>query len=445
MWDDVATRYVTAGDGDVAYKVLGAGSFDVVYFFGLGSHVDQFFDDPATSSWIKGLSSFSRLIVFDRRGTGASDRVPHDAVPTWEEWADDTLAVLDAVGSERAVLFAGLDAGPIAMLVAALHPERVSALILTNTFARYLADEDYPIGASETELHALIRGVERLWGTEELSTYINPTLAKDREFTRENARRLRASATPRAAAAQYRYILERDVRPVLSTIQAPTLVLHTTHNPIFPLAHGRYLADHISGAKLVEVPGVGIGWDHGQTDTVLTEVAEFLTGQRPVFEVDRTLTTLLFSDIVASTEHLVAAGDRGWRATLDAHDRLVRDQVGRFGGREIKTTGDGFLASFDGPSRAARCAASIRESVRELGIELRIALHTGECEVRRGDLAGLAVHIAARVLDLAEPGEVLATDAFRSLVDESELTFTRQFEARLKGVPGTWKLYTVVV
>jgi pimeloyl-ACP methyl ester carboxylesterase/class 3 adenylate cyclase len=437
------TRYVSVGDADVAYKVVGEGPIDLVYFYGLGSHVDHYFDDPAVAGWISGLQSLGRLIMFDRRGTGASDRVGRHAVPTWEEWTEDVTAVLEAADSHRPTIFAALDAGPIAMLFAAMHPDRVGGLILANTSARFLADDDYPIGASPEDVARLVDAVERLWGTEDLTKLVNPALANDVLFVRENARRLRAAATPRTAAAQYNHLLRRDARTVLPLIQAPTLVLHTRHNPLIPLEHGRYIAEHIPGSRFVEIPGRGIAFDDGGSGRVLVELSEFLTGRRREVEIDRLLATVLFTDIVASTEHVVATGDRRWRTTLDAHDRIVRERLARFGGAEVTTTGDGFVASFDGAARAVRCAQQISQAVRTLGIEVRCGLHVGECELRRGDLVGLTVHVAARVGALAGPSEVLITSAVNDFVDGSGLQFTKKATERLKGVPGTWNLFAL--
>ena len=286
--------------------------------------------------------------------------------------------------------------------------------------------------------------VGSLWGTEEFITVINPGRADDAEFVRTEARRFRAAATPRNAAAQFRYILENvDVRSVLPLIQAPTLVLHTSHNPLVPIDHGRYLADHIPGAKFVEVPGHGITFDDRGAALVLEEIAEFLTGERPAVEVDRVLTTVLFTDIVASTEHLASLGDRRWSAMLDAHDRAVREQLRRFRGREINTTGDGFAACFDGPGRAIACATSITQAAHALGIEVRAGLHTGECEVRGDDLAGLAVHVAARIGSLAGPGEVLVSTTVKDLVAGSGIEFVDRGEHQLKGIPTAWRLFAV--
>jgi class 3 adenylate cyclase/pimeloyl-ACP methyl ester carboxylesterase len=438
------TMYVESGEADVAYTVVGDGPLDLLYFYGLGSHVDLIWDDPLAVRFLDRLASFSRLIFFDRRGTGASDGVARSAIPTLEEWTEDVGAVLDAVGSDRAAIFAALDAGPIAMLFAAMRPERVSTLVLANTSARYLVAEDYPIGMSQNAVDALVEMVGSLWGTPELAHVINPGHAHDTVFAQALARRLRAAATPRTATAQYRYLLGSvDVRSALPLIQAPTLVLHMTQNPVVPFAYGRYLADHIAGAKFVEVPGRGIGWDDGGSDTMVDEVAEFLTGQRPVVEIDRVLTTVLFTDIVGSTERAASLGDHRWRTLLDSHDRAVRELLRRFRGQEIKTTGDGFHATFDGPARAIRCARAIADAARELGIEVRAGLHTGECEIHGNDLAGLAVHIAARVGALAEPGEVLVSSTVKDLVVGSGIDFADRGEHQLKGVPMSWRLFNV--
>ncbi|MFL6205737.1 MAG: alpha/beta fold hydrolase [Acidimicrobiales bacterium] len=438
------TSYVAVGDADVAYRVIGGGPFDLLYCYGLGSHVDMALDDPRDGQFLEALASFSRLIFFDRRGTGASDGLPRNAMPAWEDWTDDLRAVLDATGSDRSAIVGALDAGPIAMMFAASQPERVSDLILVNTSPRYLEADDHPIGVPQRTVDAAVETVAALWGTEEYATlFFDPRGTDDAAYVRSQARRFRAAATPRAAATQLRYIMENvDVRPALPLIQAPTLVLHTSQNPFISIDHGRYLADHIPGATLRELPGDGIGFND-QFALVLEEIAEFLTGERPVVPVERVLTTVLFTDIVGSTEHLASLGDRRWSALLDAHDRAVREQLRRFRGREIKTTGDGFHACFDGPGRAIACARSITEVARKLGVEVRAGLHSGECEVRDGDLAGLAVHVAARIGSLAGPGEVLVSNTVTDLVAGSGIEFADRGVRELKGIPTTWRLFAV--
>jgi class 3 adenylate cyclase len=437
------TRYVAVGDADVAYQVVGDGPLDLLYCYGLGSHIELSWDIPAFAELLSRLAAFSRLIFFDRRGTGASDALSRNAMPTWEEWTEDIVAVLDAAGSKRTAILASLDAGPIAILFTAMHPEVVSALVLHNTSGRYMEADDYPIGVSPESIDALIGLVASGWGTSDLFRLVNPSLADDPESLRALSKAARSSVTPRSAAAQYDYILRnQDVRSVLPLIQVPTLVLNVNDSPFVPLALARYLADHIDGATFTEIPGGNLLVD---TDNVVAdEVAEFLTGHRPLFKVERILATVLFTDIVGSTAQAASLGDQRWRSLLDAHDKTVREQLKRFRGTEINTTGDGFVASFDGPGRAIGCALAITEATGKLGVELRVGLHTGECEVRGDDLGGLAVHIAARVGALAAPGEVLVSGTVKDLVVGSGIEFGDRGEHELKGVPGTWKLYSVV-
>ncbi len=341
------TRYVAVGDADVAYQVVGNGPLDLLWCYGVGGHIDLFWEMPYGTEYLTRLASFSRLILFDRRGTGASGAATLNT-PPWEDFTEDMRAVLDAAGSESTALMATLETGPIARLFAAMHPERVSALVLLNTSARYLEADGYPIGASSAAVEALVAST---WGTEEMQSFGNPTWAEDPEFSRMSARLNRASATPRAVAAQYDYFLRNvDVRHALPLIQSPTLVLHG-QNPVMPISHGRYLADHIENATFIELPAADLG---PQDAGVVAEVAEFLTGERTGRDVERILTTVLFTDIVGSTERAASLGDDRWRSLLDSHDGSLREQLRRFRGREINTTGDGFLASFDGPARSIR-------------------------------------------------------------------------------------------
>jgi class 3 adenylate cyclase/alpha-beta hydrolase superfamily lysophospholipase len=439
----IDTNYVRVSDGDVAYQVVGDDGVDLLYFYGLGSHVEHFWDMPLYAEFLARLASFTRLIVFDRRGTGASDDVPELDVPIWEEWTEDVRAVLDAAGSTRAAIFAGGDAGPIALLFTAMHPERVRALILFNTAARYLVADDYPIGISPELVDGLVAGVSIAWGTPDAIRAANPDRSDDIEFITHLARQFRSAATPRAAAAQYDYIWRSlDVRQALPLISVPTLILHVAENPLVPVAYGRYLADHIAGAVYVELPGRDYA-AVSSGDAVSDEIAEFVTGQRTPGEIDRILTTVMFTDIGESTARAADLGDRRWRRLLDAHDRTAREQLRRFGGREINTTGDGFVACFDRPARAIRCAQAIVYATRELGIYVRAGLHTGECDVRGDDLGGIAVHIASRVGASATPGEVLVSGTVRDLVFGSSIEFEPRGERELKGVPGRWKLLAV--
>jgi class 3 adenylate cyclase len=437
-------QYTSVGDADVAYMVLGDGPIELLYSWGLGGHIDLVWDQRVAQELFPRLASFSRLIMFDRRGTGASDPVPSGALPTWESWTEDIRAVLDAAESTKAVLFASTDCGATAILFTAMHPDRVSSLVLHNTTARYMEADDYPIGASPEAIEAMRGFVETHWGTETFATFAVPDAADDPEALRLAARQMRAGSTPRAAAAQIDYIARSmDVRETLRLVQVPTLILQSD-NPFFPIAHGRYLAEHISDATLVELPGPGIGQSTvEEIGAVADEIALFLTGERQAVEVNRILTTVMFTDIANSTERVSRVGDRVWRSMLDAHDNAVREQLRRFKGREVNTTGDGFMASFDGPGRAIRCARAIIEATANLGIVLRAGLHTGECEVRGDDLGGLAVHIAARVGALAAAGEVLISGTVKDLVVGSGIEFADRGERELKGVPGSWKLFAV--
>jgi class 3 adenylate cyclase/pimeloyl-ACP methyl ester carboxylesterase len=433
---------VDVGGAEVAYQVVGQGPPDVIHLSGW-SHLDLRWDAPVWAAFLERLASFSRVILFDRRGKGVSDAISDNAMPTWEEGADDVRAVLDAAGSERTVVLAEGSRGPTGLLFTAMQPERVAALILANTSARSLRADDYPMGIAREKVDALVDMYRAAWGTPDLVPMFFPSRVNDPEFGQWLAKVMRALATPKTAAAQIRYMIESlDAREALPLIQVPTLVLHTKDQPVYSTQQGRYLADHIAGAKFVELPGA---------DTLVAfsppaieEIAEFLTGERPEVEVDRILTTLLFTDIVGSTERAVSIGDQAWHSLLDAHDRTVREQLRRFRGKEINTTGDGFLASFDGPARAIRCALALAESTRALGIDLHFGLHTGECEVRGDDLGGLAVHIAARVASLARPSEVLVSSTVKDLVVGSRIDFVDRGERQLKGLPGMWRLYRAV-
>jgi class 3 adenylate cyclase len=436
------TKYVDVGGVEVAYQVVGQGPPDLIYIAGF-SHVDLLWDDQVWAAFLERLASFSRLILFDRRGTGASAAIPNIATPTWEEWADDVGAVLDAAGSERTVVLAETEGGPTGLLFTAMQPERVSALMLANTTARRLRADDYPIGLAPEAVDDWVETWKTTWGRADVVAMAFPSRVDDPEFRLWAAKTMRALATPKNAAAQIRSMIESmDAREALPLIQVPTLVLHTKDNLVYSVEEGRYLADHIDRAKFVELPGGDVVVAF--STPAMEEIGEFLTGQRPEVEVDRILTTLLFTDIVSSTEQAAAMGDQRWHSLLDAHDRTVRDHLRRFRGKEINTTGDGFLASFDGPARAIRCALAISEATRALGIDLHLGLHTGECEVRGDDLGGLAVHIAARVASLAGPGEVLVSGTVKDLVVGSRIDFGDRGEHQLKGVPGSWKLYRAV-
>jgi class 3 adenylate cyclase len=437
------TRYARVGPDRVAYQVLGQGPPDLVFTMGSFSHVDVAWEDPQIALFLRRLASFSRLLRFDRRGTGASDPLPPDPLPPWEAYAEELDAVMDEVGMERAALLtAGPEAGPMALFFAGTRPERTGALVIADATARLLAADDYPIGVAPEVAEAMVARATEQWGTEANVQTSSPARARDERFLRWSARLQRAIASPRVVQAYLRAMLEVDVRPILPLIQAPTLVLHHTDFGFLPVAHGRYLAEHIPGARLVEVPGdLPLLWE--LPGPVLEAVEEFLTGvDRPAVST-RVLATVLFTDIVGSTERAAELGDRRWRELLQVHDDLAGRLVDRWGGRLVKTTGDGVLATFDGPGRAVGCATSLREELRDIDMEIRAGLHSGEVELRDGDVGGIAVHIAARVLAAAGPGEVLVSRTVRDLVTGSDTVLEDRGAHRLKGVEGTWQLFAV--
>jgi class 3 adenylate cyclase/alpha-beta hydrolase superfamily lysophospholipase len=441
--DRPETRYVGLGDADVAYQVFGDGPRDVLFSTGFGQSVEGLWHVDRFAEHLRRLASFNRVILFDRRGTGLSDSMGRGRLPTWEEWAEDMAAVLDAAGSRRAAVYVWLDVGPTALLFAAMHPERVEALVLVNTAARLLRDTDYPIGLSSEDINAFSAALGETWGTADTFALAAPSMADDAEFVQLMASMLRSSMTPRTAAAQAEYTMRSsDVRQALPLIHAPTLVPHTVGNRIIPIDFGRYLAQHIPDATLIELPGEDL-YPSAHLTTLADEIYRFLTGEQPTVEIERILTTVLFTDIVRSTDRATALGDERWHALLDAHDRIVREQLHRYRGTEINTTGDGFLVSFDGPARAIRCAHEIVDVTAALGLDLRLGIHTGECEVRGDDLGGLAVHIAARVSARASPGEILVSRTVVDLVTGSGIEFDQRGEHDLKGVPGIWQLYAV--
>jgi class 3 adenylate cyclase len=435
------TRYAKSGGLNIAYQVVGDGPFDLVYVPGWVSNVEAMWDEPSHARLLTRLASFSRLILFDKRGTGLSDPVGLDQLPTLEERMDDVRAVMDAAGSESAALFGSSEGGLMSVLFAATFPERTEALVTLAIYAKRLWSPDYPWAPTPEARAAEIEAIERTWGGEMDISTLAPSA--DEAFKRRAVAYLRRSASPGAAVALLRMNSQIDVRHVLPTIRVPTLVLQRVEDRDVNVEEGRWIAQQIPGAKYVELPGdEHLIWA-GDVDAVVDEVEEFLTGRRPVPEPDRILATVLFTDIVGSTERASEVGDRRWRELLERHHTLVRTQLGRFHGRELDTAGDGFFAAFDGPARAIRCARAIREAVRELGLEVRAGLHTGECELVGDKMAGVAVNTGARVAALAEPGEVLVSSTVKDLVAGSGIEFDDRGTHDLKGVPGEWRLYAV--
>jgi class 3 adenylate cyclase len=435
------TRYARLGGDRIAYQVLGSGPPDLVLARRSYGHIDIAWEDPGITLFLRSLASFCRLILFDRRGTGPSDPLPLDLLPPWESYAEELAAVLDEVGSQQAAIMAQLDAGPTALLFAATRPERTSALVLVHTSARFAAASDYPIGGTPEEIEAALAEFDRLWGSDELAALLVPSRAGDARFLRWFAKWQRASVGPRVAQLLLRAMLQADVRPILPLVQAPTLILHRQEFGLVPMAHGRYLAEHIAGARLIELPGSDVDLTWETPELALDAIQEFLTGIRRTVEPNRVLATVLFTDIAGSTERAARLGDRRWRELLEVQDDLARRLVEQFGGQLVKTTGDGILATFDGPGRAIRCAAALRDELAGIDLQIRAGLHTGEIELREGDVGGIAVHIAARVMAAAAPGEILTSSTVRDLVVGSDIAMTDRGPHPLKGVDGTWQLF----
>jgi pimeloyl-ACP methyl ester carboxylesterase len=435
------TRYAKSGDVHIAYQVTGNGPVDLVMVPGFVSHVEMIWNDPHWGQFLTRLQSFCRLIRFDKRGTGLSDRV--SAIPTLEERMDDVRAVFDAVGLTRAALLGMSEGGPMSALFAATYPERTTKLVLYGAMARTAWAPDYPWGRRPEELEARLRTIEHTWGTGASTQLYAPGLAGDENLRRSVGAYERASASPGAVLALLRMNMEIDARHVLAAIHVPTLVLHRTGDRAVRVEHSRCIAERVPGARLVELPGDDHWAAAGDAEAVLGEIEEFLTGERHAPEPDRVLATVLFTDIVGATEKAAALGDRRWRDLITQHHALVRQQLQRFRGREVDTAGDGFLAVFDGPARAVRCAVAVGEAVRPLGVRIRAGLHTGECEVIGDKLGGLAVHIGARVASIAESDEVLVSSTVKDLVAGSGLAFEDRGVHALRGVPGEWRLFAV--
>jgi class 3 adenylate cyclase len=435
------TRYAQSGELSIAYQVVGEGPRDLIVVPGFVSHVEFFHELPGYSRFIQRLASFARVITFDKRGMGLSDRVA-DA-PSYEQRMDDIQAVMRAAGSERAVLFGISEGGPLSALFAATYPDRVTALVGYCAFARVTRAPDYPIGIERETLEQIGKGLHESWGTGASLYAVSASRKYDKEAQALWAKAERLTTSPGGLRSLMEIIRDIDVRSVLPSVAVPTLVIQAEGEEFPPAAGGRYFADHIPGARFIELAD----FDHypwfTSDDRLVAEVEEFVTGARSEPEADRVLATVLFTDIVGSTKRAAELGDRRWHELLDAHDATIRRALSRFRGREIKTTGDGFLAAFDGPARGIRCASAITEQASGLGLEVRAGLHTGECEVRDEDLAGIAVHIGARVAALAGPGEVLVTSTVRDLVAGSGLFFTERGTQQLAGVPGEWQILAV--
>jgi pimeloyl-ACP methyl ester carboxylesterase len=437
------TRYARSGDVSIAYQVTGEGPVDLVRVPGFVSNVELEWQMPTVAAFNRRVAEFCRLIRFDKRGTGMSDRV---GIAPLETRMDDVRAVMDAVGSPRAALLGSSEGGPLSLLFAATYPERTTALILWSAFPRYTWAPDYPWGLTPREAQEENDALLRSWSDrEELEKAVDAFANTDPDTRRALAAIWRQSASPRDVEALSRMTYELDVRHVLSAITAPTLVMNRTGDDRVNVEGSRYLAEHIPGARYVEFLGADHVIASGETAPVLAEIEGILAtaSENSQAEPHRVLSTVLFTDIVGSTAKAAELGDRGWRELLERHHSLVRRELTRYRGRELDTAGDGFFASFDGPARAIQCARTIAEGVGELGLEIRAGLHTGECELLDNKVAGIAVSIGARVAAQASPGEVLVSQTVKDLVVGSGITFDDRGTQALKGVPGEWRLYAV--
>ncbi len=435
------TRYVRSGRLNIAYQVVGDGPLDLVFVPGWVSHVELGWELPPLARFLHRLASFARLIVFDKRGTGLSDRVADAELPGLDERMDDLRAVMDATDTKSAALFGFSEGGNLAMTFAAAHPSRVRALVTFGVFAKRIWSPDYPWAPTPEARAAECEYIEREWGGMMDLSRIMPSMMNDAEYCKRVATYLRRSASPGAAASLLRMNTQIDVRHLLPIIKAPTLVMHRVGDRDANIEEGRYIAARIPGARLVELPGDDhVPWA-GDGDAVADEIAEFLTGARLPHDVDRVLATVLFTDIVGSTERAAQMGDRAWRERLAEHHTMARQEIARWRGREINTAGDGFFAVFDGPARAIRCGLALHQRLSRISISIRAGLHTGEVTMSDDDVSGLAVHIGARIAACAVAGETLVSSTVKDLVVGADLAFADRGIIPLKGVPGEWRLY----
>lgn len=436
------TNYAKSGDVSIAYQVLGKGVVDLVYVMGWVSNIEYYWQESLMNHFLKRLSSFSRLIVFDKRGTGLSDKVTE--LPTLEQRMDDVRAVMDAAGSEKAALLGVSEGGPMCALFAATYPERTTALIMYGSYAKRIRSDDYPWAPTNEQREVFYDTLKSGWGGVVDLDDLAPSVMNDERFKQWWASYLRHSASPADALALAKMNTEIDIRHILTAIHVPTLIMHRSGDGDSPVDGSRYMAQQIPNAKFIELTGV----DHlpwvGDAEKLLNEIEIFLTGELHPVEPDRILATCLFTDIVGSTEKAQSLGDERWRSLLQSHNEVVRNQLRHYRGREVKTTGDGFLATFDGPARAVRCACAIRDELRQMGIEIRAGLHTGECEIMDNDIGGISVHIAARIMSKASAGEVFSSGTVKDLVAGSGIKFESRGLFSLKGVPGNWEVYSVV-
>jgi class 3 adenylate cyclase/pimeloyl-ACP methyl ester carboxylesterase len=431
------TRYANSGDVSIAYQTMGNGPIDLILVLGIVSHVEFLHEIPGCTDFLRRLSAFARVITFDKRGQGLSDRVP--GVPSLEQRMDDVSAIMDATGSKRAALIGVSEGAPMSTLFAATYPERTSHLVLWSGFARFTNTSDYDMMFSEETIFRLVKH----WGSGAFIKGLMPSRAQDPTAVSAFAKFERLSASPGAYKALLQQNALIDVRPILANVHVPTLVLHCSRDPLVPVENGRYLASQIPGAKYIEYAEGAHAFFEGDVQGLCGEIEEFITGKREstLPDLERVLATVLFTDIVDSTHRAAELGDQSWRRLLDAHDRTARRMVEKYRGTLVKMTGDGILATFDGPGRAIRCALDFEAATMQIGLPLRAGLHTGEVEIRDRDIGGITVHAAARVMALSSPGEVLVSRVVTDLVAGAGLKFSERGSHELKGLPGRWQLF----
>lgn len=439
------TQYVKTGGGYVAYQVFGTGPIDLLFIPNWATNLDVMWQEPSLARYLDRLASFARVICVNQRGSGVSDPVDTSAIPSLDAWMDDIRAVIDAVGADQPAILGDTEGGLVAMVFTATFPERVSALALVNASARWQRADDYPIGMPSNAYKKLIAQFERYFGQDSDMLLLSaPSMAMDKRFRSWMTTYQRLSMAPGYSTGMYKWVTSVDVRHVLPTLRVPTLVVHRSGAIHHRVDFGRYLAKHIPGAEYVELDGADTYPFHaGEFSDLLDVVEEFFTGDKSVTATDRMLATVLFTDIVGSTDKAASAGDNAWVDLLQEHDRVTTEHVTRFRGRVMNHTGDGILATFDGPTRAVTCGLRLTEAVRRLGIDIRVGLHTGEIERRNGHVAGIAVHIAARVMSHAPDGGVAVSSTVKDLVTGSGFSFQDTGEHELKGVPGDWTIFNV--
>lgn len=441
MRERPTTRYCEAWGAQVAYQVFGAGPHEIVFVGDGGSHLEMLWDEPLLAEPLRRLSTFARVAMFDKNGTGVSERTPRAQWGMVEHWMDDVDAVISAAEFDRPHLVGHAEGGPIALMYAASSPHRVGGLVLADTFASFVQREGYPFGVRPDQVDDFLRVFELGWGTGLALDLVAPTYADSPGLREWFARYERSAVSPRTAAQLYANVFDLDLRAIAPMVEVPTTVLHRAGNRHVRVEHGRWLANSIPDARYVELSGIDHAWWSGQTEALVAEIQAAVTGERPQVAPTRVLSTILFADLVGSTERAVAVGDQRWVAMLDAHDDAVRTEVSRHRGQVVDAQGDGWLATFDGPARGVRCAMAIRDRLAYSGIDVRAGLHTGEIDLRTNGIGGLAVHIGARVSSLAAPGEVLVSRTVKDLVAGSGLVFTERGRHVLKGVPDEWTLF----